>query len=1418
MISYMLHPISRDWLREFAKLLCFLLIPLLVTSSSWADLPVGWSDADIGSPGVAGSAGYTNGNWTVRGSGSDIWNAADQFNYANTTINGDGVIIAKVSSLQNTDSGGWSKAGIMFRNDSTAGSANVSIVQSWSHGVSFQWRSTAGDNSFFTAIGGINPPVWLKLVRSNATFAGSYSTDGINWVQVTNQSVTMNNTVLAGLDVTAHNNAALNTATFTNVSVTGSVTDAPPQITGQPADASVRVGQTASFTVQLLVTAGAMYQWHRGGTNISGATNATYSLSPVLQSDNGAQFYCSITNAYGGTNSRIATLTISTNGILREVYTGIIGTAVADLTNAPSFPQSPTTVEVLDNFEAPTSVSDNYGQRLRGLITAPVSGNYTFWIASDDDSQLFLSLDDSPGNKQLVASVVGWTNPRQWTKYASQQSAPIPLAVGQRYYIEALMKEGTGGDNLAVRWQLPDSTIEEPIPSQRLQLYRVARPDSFTMHYGGKARVRVTANDEGYLGGPVEITTPPSAGTAVANSDGSVLYTHTNGQPASDSFAYRLVGNGAPSLSATVTVNFAAGPRFNSDFVSLPSTPPATTWQLVDAFPGLTFNTPNSMCSVMGDPQKLFIVESPGRVWMIPNVTANPATKSLYLNITDRVFSDAYERGAKGVACHPGFSTNGLIFVTYDYTAGGTNFVRLSKFTNGSPASEVVLIQQVDEGPYHDIDTCRFGPDGYLYVSIGDEGGQNEDYQNAQRINKDLYSCIFRIDVDKRPGNLEPNLHPAIRRDGGGLAYFSIPSDNPFVGATSFNGQAVNPLQVRTEMYVVGLRNPWQFSFMPGTNKLLVADVGRDAREEISILGSGDNGGWSWREGTLPGPRSGQIINGAAESDAVLVDPIFQYDHGSGPSQGNSISGGFVYQGTNYAGMNGRYVFADFISGNVWSIDPTNPVATFTRLLGSSSITAFLADPANNDILLLQWGSEGSNGGRILRLKQGADDSSFPQTLTDTGFFADLSDLSPNPGAEAYAPNLRFWSDYANKSRWFLVKNSTNTLAWSRDGAWSFPTGMIWAKHFDLELDRGNPATGKRVETRFLIKTASGAYGVSYKWNAAGTEAFLVPEAGEEFALNITNGGVPGTQLYHIPSRSECLICHSTGAGSALSFNTRQLNRNGVIAGMTDNLLTLLHSTGYLPGLNENPAALPRHVQPNETQYSVESRVRSYLAVNCSYCHQPGGPTPPSWDGRPQLNLWQTHLINGVPQGAGSNPSDRLIRPGNLNESIVWNRVARTNGYTQMPPIATNEKDNEAIQLLADWILNTLPLRQDYDSWRLAYFGDLVSPQGERTANPDGDRDSNEAEFLNYSNPTNGFSLYVPKIRVNSTNVTIELPNFLGRRVTVDTSTDLGFSDPWSRWLVTGNDGIPPAPGLTNTLTGPATDPKRFFKIRIEEE
>jgi len=158
----------------------------------------------------------------------------------------------------------------------------------------------------------------------------------------------------------------------------------------------------------------------------------------------------------------------STGTILREYWTGIPGTSVLNLTSSANYPDNPSGSSEPTLFEAPLNWSDDYGMRMQGFVHPPTSGDYTFWISSDDSSELWLSTDANPANKTMIASVTGWTNSREWNKFASQRSSSISLTAGQKYYIDALQKEGTGGDNLAVTWEGPGIISGNPIAGQYL--------------------------------------------------------------------------------------------------------------------------------------------------------------------------------------------------------------------------------------------------------------------------------------------------------------------------------------------------------------------------------------------------------------------------------------------------------------------------------------------------------------------------------------------------------------------------------------------------------------------------------------------------------------------------------------------------------------------------------------------------------------------------------------------------------------------------------------------------------------------------------------------------------------------------------------------------------------------------------------
>ncbi|WP_367872146.1 PQQ-dependent sugar dehydrogenase [Luteolibacter sp. Populi] len=916
----------------------------------------------------------------------------------------------------------------------------------------------------------------------------------------------------------------------------------------------------------------------------------------------------------------------------------------------------------------------------------------------------------------------------------------------------------------------------------------VAHDDSVTMHHLAKARLKVLANDNGGIAtASVTILTPPLHGSAIAHADGTILYHHLTGTPGSDTFTYRIESpDAAFSDIGTVIANFTAAPRFDTDFVSLPPVPPAGALRVEDAFPGITFDSPHGFSTIPGDARKLFVAEGDGRIFLIPDMAA--PQKIQILDISAAVQHDNNELAMKGIAAHPQWASNGYIYLSYNTSVGS---VRLSRFTCQTSApytagSELILIEQNCDDTIHNIGTCEFGPDGYLYVGFGDEGTQEDGRNNSQHIDRNLWSCVIRIDVDKRPGSLPPNPDPgtdpyagpdpggqsndadlAIPRIGGGAsgeARYAIPPDNPLLGATSFNGTTLTADQVRTEIFAMGVRNPWQFSPEDtdgnGTvDELWVGDVGRNGMEEVDLFHPGDNGGWGWREGSQPGVRNGDNLNGAPESAATLTGPLWEYGHGGGSFQGASITGGFIYRGTALPDLTGKYICVDYVSGNIWSIARTEGVPTVERIAGEVAIVGLLPDPATGDILLLDRGNTGGaqGTGGIKRLTLGTDDSSFPPTLSRTNFFADLGDLTPNPGGHFYEPNLRFWSDHAEKKRWFLINSSADTVGYQQDAPWTYPAGMIWVKHFDYptqwesftrSIDGQNftdrrPVAGsprRRLETRFLVRNETGSYGISYHWNNVNsgtqTDAALADDDGETFGIDITLDGNPSAATWQIPSRTNCMTCHTPEAGHALSFNTRQMNAPGTLSGNPGNMISLLGDAGYLANPPEDPASLARHVRPDESGESLEARVRSYLAVNCAYCHQAGGTGGGNWDGRAHLSLAQTGLINGATVDAPLHPGDLLIVPGDVPKSIIYNRVAAANGYTRMPPLASDVVDLEGAQLIADWIGQAgQPPFGSYQEWRIARFGNGTSPEGAAGENPDGDKLDNFGEWAFGTNP-----------------------------------------------------------------------------------
>ena len=849
--------------------------------------------------------------------------------------------------------------------------------------------------------------------------------------------------------------------------------------------------------------------------------------------------------------------------------------------------------------------------------------------------------------------------------------------------------------------------------------------------------------------------------------------------------------------------------RVNNTTLRMPQTAPTSSnlpYTTTNAFPGVVFTNPVSIAVPPGETNRLFVVERDGILVVITNLS-NPS-RSVFLDIKNRVTAGG-EQGLLALAFHPGYATNRYFFVYYTASGSGASN-RITRFqvtsTNASaadPSSETIFISQHDDAGNHNGCDLHFGPDGYLYASLGDEGSFNDLLNNSQRIDQDFFAGMIRIDVDKKPGNLAPNFHAAI----GAVTNYSIPNDNPFIGFTQFNGSAVNSNNVRTEFYAVGLRNPFRFSFDPVSGYLYCGDVGQDAREEVDIIAKGGNYGWKWREGFIATSGVGSPPSGFTNA----IDPIIDYGHGGGTNQGYSVIGGFVYRGDRFPELVGRYIFGDNAIGNIWSLTNNGTNATsFGRLTGDADLASFFPDPRNGDILISDLGD-----GMIKRLAYGAISTNFPQTLADTGVFTNLLTLGTSTGIVPFEINVPFWSDNAIKSRWFCVPSTNQMISFDAESAWTFPTGTVWVKHFDLLLTNGVTSSARRIETRILVKNGdvNGGYGVTYRWGQSVTNATLIGDGGLDEDILINNAGSITTQTWHYPSRSECLSCHKTTPGFALGFNTPQLNKDKDYGSTTTNQIRVFDAACYFTTNVTGFHSLPALAHPTNAAHSVEYRARSYLQANCAQCHFPG---PANWDARVSTSLSQANIINGSLNNDFGDPANKEVVPGNTTNSMMLTRIS-TRGSGKMPPLGSNLVDTQGVALITAWI-GELTNYQSYAQWWAQHYGSTNNPAGAGTNDFDGDGNVNDLEYLTGTNPTNpvgdawgyGFSLTsgVPQISF------LRVAN---RGFDVQYITNL-LENTWQSLDVEGNEPFFGATDQDVVIDDPATNAaQRYYRINVYE-
>ncbi len=636
---------------------------------------------------------------------------------------------------------------------------------------------------------------------------------------------------------------------------------------------------------------------------------------------------------------------------------------------------------------------------------------------------------------------------------------------------------------------------------------------------------------------------------------------------------------------------------------------------------------------------------------------------------------------ALGIAFAPDFPQRPYCYIAKSEHPGTSDGASLLRFevTNPEPleidpASERTLLRwsSID----HSGGCVKFGPDGYLYLTIGD--GQRptppDPMETGQDIS-DLQASIIRIDVNDSQWTKDRLAEPD--------SLYRIPDDNPFVDIENARG----------EVWAFGVRNPWKLCFHPTRHELWTGDVGWEMMEMVYRIERGGNYGWSVKEGSQDVKPSGK------RSQIAITPPIVEHNH----IEARSITGGYFWRAKRMAQLFDAYIYGDWMTGKIWGLKHDGQQIIWRQELTDTplQIVCFALAP-DGEVLVVGY------DGTIHRLIPNPDIGTsmtvdFPKRLSETGLFVDTENQTPALGVVEYSINAHHWADGTTSRQWVAVTDGDPITQFDRSnwevgqvsGHFSFPHDTVFAKTVSIQTDPTDAATKRRLETQILHRYKDEFKAYNYIWNEEQTDALLQPNEPAYTDLEVKDpiaklSGGSRKQIWTHASRDQCALCHIWSAGTVHGFKVDQLNRRH--ANESENQLDKFYALGLLDQLPEKTGPA---ISPSDVEAPLEQRAREYLSLNCAHCHRNGGGGTAAIALNKSVALNDTRMIDQpAAQGSFGITNPQIISSGAPGRSALLYRLSKT-GPGHMPHFGTNVIDQQGVELIRDWITSLGTATQD---------------------------------------------------------------------------------------------------------------------------